>query len=175
MSARYPFTILVDGVTKSGSLSWKDLQEQTDFRDNIFHFTRTAECQGQYDSYLKETADLGAAALHNRIVKTNLDIDNSESFGESGIYTFRKNTFPYDFGKNAHFLLWIHPDCHEKTKKQFFDKEYINETVTSLIVRHRSALGNLYGKERLIFRNASINKSVRSIEHFHVIFKFEDA
>lgn len=169
----FPFKLKKNDTETIHWLSWNDLQQQMNFLNNIFGFTRTIPIQEKYDEYLKSTVDLDSNALHKNIMAKNLTINNKSSFGIEEQFVFRKNNYPYDFGKNKHYLLWIHPKCSDDIKEKIFTQNGLNDIIDDLLLKHDALLNHLQRKERLFFRNAPINKSVLSIEHFHVLFKME--
>ena len=169
----FPFQIKTTTTATHGWLSWSELQHSINFLENIYGFTRTVPIQKKYDEYLQTTTDFDSNALYESIMTNNLVINNKESFGLENQFVFRPNQFPYDFGKNEHYLVWIHPNCSSQLKEKIFTKNGLNDIIDDLILLHNDSLNHLERKERLLFRNASINKSVLSIEHFHVIFKME--
>lgn len=170
--SKIPFK-LKNGTETLQWLSWNELQEQINFLNNVFGFTRIIQIQEKYDKYLKTTANLESNVLHKKIMEKNLKINNKSSFGIEEQFVFRKNNYPYDFGKNEHYLLWIHPKCSNEIKEKIFTQHGINDIIDDLLLKYDAFLDHLQRKERLLFRNAPINKSVLSIEHFHVIFKME--
>lgn len=154
-------------------LSWNELQQQTNFLENILGFTRTIPTQQKYDKYLKKNAEIDSNALHKNIMTTKLVINNKTSFGIEEQFVFRINNYPYDFAKNEHYLLWIHPKCSHEIKEKIFTKDGLNNIIDDLLLQHNDLLDHLQRKERLLFRNAPIKKSVLTIDHFHVIFKMD--
>lgn len=169
----FPFKLKKNGTETLFWLSWNELQQQINFLDNIFGFTRTIPTQQKYDAYLKQTANLNSDALYENIMANNLVINNKDAFGIQDQFVFRPNKYPYDFGKNEHYLLWIHPKCIKETKEKIFTQNGLNDIIDDLLLQHDNLLNHLQRKERLLFRNTSINKSVLLVEHFHVIFKME--
>ena len=168
----YPFIYSDNGENKEGRLTWTELQRMVIFDNNLLNFTRTEACQKKYDKYLSDTCHFDEEMLKQKIMK-NLVIDNKRSFGIKNKFVFRENNYPYNFGNNKHYLLWVHPDCEKDIKDRLTKKTFLNEVIDDILLTYHNQLNELQRKERLLFRNAMVNKSVPSIEHFHVIFKME--
>ena len=169
----FPFEIKTQNGINRYWFSWNELQQQVNFLNNIFKFTRINAVQTKYDEYLKQTAKFDSNALYKNIMANNLVINNKEAFGIEHQIVLRPNKYPYDFGTNQHYLLWIHPKCSDEFKEKIFTKDGLNEIIDDLLLQHSDSLNHLQRKERLLFRNAPANKSVLAIEHFHIIFKME--
>lgn len=169
----FPFEIKTQTGINRYWFSWNELQQQINFLNNIFKFTRINTIQTKYDEYLKQNATFDNNALYENIMASNLVIDNKEAFGIEDQIVLRPNKYPYDFGANKHYLLWIHPNCSDEIKEKIFTKDGLNDTIDDLLLQHDENLEHLQRKERLLFRNAPANKSVLAIEHFHIIFKME--
>ena len=161
-----PFTVsFFDGTKRvSCQMLWSDLSKAVDFYDNKLKFERKDEVQTRYDTFLARMKSDGKS-IYNHIIDNEMRINLVDSFGEINQYTICRNKFPYDFGSHKHFLLWVHPECDEKTRKIIFDKEKCYEFVSQISAKNKSVLGERF----IIFRNAPVNKSVQTIEHFHVI------
>ena len=143
---------------------WEDLDKAVDFLDNKLKFERKEHVQSRYDTFLEKMKNEGRS-IYDHIIDNEMKINSVDSFGESKQYTVCRNKFPYDFGNHRHFLLWIHPDCNQKTREVIFDKDKCYEFVKQVSAKNKNVLGSRF----IIFRNAPINKSVQTIEHFHVI------
>ena len=143
---------------------WSDLDKAVDFLDNKLKFERKEEVQSRYDTFLGKMKS-ESKSIYNHIIDNEMKINTVDSFGEAKQFTICRNKFPYDFGSHQHFLLWVHPECNQKTREIIFDKETCYEFVKQVSAKNKNLLGNRF----IIFRNASINKSVQTIEHFHVI------
>ena len=143
---------------------WNILKTKTDFLNNEIKFKRTNAVQQSYNKFMKANSHLN---LTESIMKNELNIDNVNNFGVENYFTLSKNTFPYDLGQHIHYVLWIHPKCTSYIKKKIFTLSGINSIINNLLLDN----DNLKHRDRVIFRNCSDNKSVHTIEHFHVIFK----
>ena len=170
---KYPYKYRKESQLYEGSMSWKEISERIIFSDNVLLFTRTEMCQKKYDSYLEKTIGMSEKALFENIIKDNLYVDNENSFGIENKFVFRKNAYPYDFGENEHYLLWIHPNCEKKFVSSLMNKNNLDNVIDSLITCNKLHLSHLHEQPRIMFRNAPINKSVKMVEHFHIIFKME--
>lgn len=154
-----------DGIKRmSCQMRWTDLEKVVDFLNNKLKFERKEDVQSRYDIFLEKMKSEGKS-IYNHIIDNEMKINSLDSFGVINEYTICQNKYPYDFGIHQHFLLWIHPKCGKKTRETIFNKEKCYEFVKQISVTNKNVLGNRF----IIFRNAPINKSVHTIEHFHVI------
>lgn len=169
------FTIKVSNDTNDTihNVSWTSILNSIDYLNNTFKFTRTIHVQEKYDIYLS-TVNKEESSIFDRMMNTEIIIDGINSFGIYNEFVFRKNRFPYDFGKHEHWVLWLHPCCSEKTKSIIFDQKksatLIKEIVKSFLNREM-IFDRENDKPFIMFRNAPFNKSIPCIEHFHVILK----
>ena len=169
------FTIKVSNGTNDTfrKVSWNNLLKSIDYLNNTIKFSRTAKIQEKYDRYLSEVKK-EEMSIFDRMMNTEIIIDGVNSFGVDNEFVFRKNRFPYNFGTHEHWVLWLHPNCSEKTKSIIFDQGKSATLITDIVI---SFLGReeIFDKENkkpfIMFRNAPFNKSIPCIEHFHVILK----
>lgn len=154
------------------SFNWNKEKREINFLQNTKVFGRTDSIQQKYDRYLANQTSAGSTssdqAIKERILNTELPIRGEGVYGIENQVTLRKNNFPYNFGDNQHYLLWIHPNCSSALKAKIFTPEGINQVIDQLLINAPYELRNT---DRIIFRNAPENKSVLLVEHFHVIFK----
>ena len=149
--------------------SWTTLKEQSDFLNNQATFMRRDDIDYKYKAFLDGKSE---TEIYKHIIHNELTIDNISSFGLPGKYTLRKNSYPYNFGAHLHYVFWINPLAGESTKTSVFDKYKLNQIINRLLSNSNTEYSRkLEGRERVIFRNAQQNKSVSTIEHFHVIFR----
>lgn len=149
--------------------SWTQLNAQTDFLNNQAKFSRRDDIDSNYKVFLDGKSKLD---IYNHIIHYELKVDNISSFGIPGKYTLRKNSYPYNFGSHLHYVFWINPLAGESTKACVFDKYKLNLLIDRLLSNSNTEYSReLEGRDRVIFRNAPQNKSVSTIEHFHVIFR----
>jgi hypothetical protein len=154
-----------DGTNRiSCNMYWTDLEKAVDFLENKLKFERKQSIQNEYDSFL-ENMKLEKVSIYEHILYNEMKIDEKDSIGEENKYTICRNKYPYDFGNHTHFLLWIHPNCDSETKEALFDNKKCYEKISNIASTHREILGDKF----IIFRNCPSNKSVQTIEHFHVI------
>jgi hypothetical protein len=146
-------------------LSWDEIKRTINFLDNMYKFERKKAVQLKYNRVLQNIN----TSVYQHIIDTELHIDNINSFGKQNKYTLVKNRYPYNFGTNLHYVLWIHPNCDKSTKSKIFNKDYIDLLLHELL-ENTDLLGN---KDYIVFRNAHINQSINMIDHFHIIFKCE--
>lgn len=147
--------------------NWEKTARDIDFLNNNTVFGRIPSIQSNYDTFL-ETQDGSDEKIYQRIVDTELPITGPAVFGIEGQITLRKNNFPYNFGGNRHYLLWIHPGCSIALKNQIFTKKGINDVLDKLLANGPE---NIKNADRIIFRNSIQNKSVLLVEHFHIVFR----
>ena len=121
----FPFEIKRQNGIDRCWFSWNDLQQQVNFLNNIFKFTRINAVQEKYDEYLKQTTSLDNNALYENIMANNVVINNKDAFGIENQFVLRPNKFPYDFGENQHYLLWIHPNCSDENQRKNIHKRWI--------------------------------------------------
>jgi hypothetical protein len=154
-----------DGISRNYmKFEWNDLKRSVDFLENQLKFERKPNIQKKYDSFISKMKDSGKN-LCEHILTDEMNLDREHSFGELNRYVLSKNKFPYDFGNHHHYVLWIHPNCDYHTKSILFDKEKCEKKIFNII-----KLNSHLSDQFIIFRNASKNKSIATIEHFHVIF-----
>jgi len=155
------------------SFDWKKEKSEINFLQNRHFFGRTELVQRKYDRYLAKHASKitnSDMSIKDRVINTELPINSTGVYGIENQLTLRKNTFPYNFGNNKHYLLWIHPDCSTSLKSKIFTLDGINRVIDGILDEAPDELRN---SDRIIFRNAAENKSVLLVEHFHVVFKAE--
>ena len=151
-----------DGIRKKTlNVGWDELKGSVDFMENKLKFDRKLHIQKKYDTFMRERTDMS-----EHILKCEMAIDNTHSVGVSGKFVLSKNRFPYDFGTHRHYVLWIHPECDPSIKSRFFTKHGCESEILKLSRKYSDILGDRF----IVFRNAAINKSIKNIEHFHVIF-----
>ena len=147
--------------------NWETTAGDIDFLNNNTVFGRTRNIQSKYDKFL-ETQDGSNEKIYERIVDTELPITGPTVFGIEGQITLRKNNFPYNFGGNLHYLLWIHPGCSRALQTQIFTKKGINDVLDKLLA---NGPDNIKKADRIVFRDSLQNKSVLLVEHFHIVFR----
>jgi hypothetical protein len=167
MSPRFSVSYFDGTKRHQCKMAWNDLENAVDFLDNKLKFERTSAIQKRYDTFL-EYLNKSSINVAEHIIKCELPIDGINSVGIENKITLSKNRYPYDFGDHSHYLLWIHPDCDQKTKTNIFEKSSCHKIIFDLVHTNKS-IENL-NKKFIIFRNNPTNKSVQAIEHFHVIF-----
>ena len=159
-------------VDSSMSFDWNREKAQINFLQNTKVFGRTYQVQQKYDKYLANQSSIKPTdsdqAIKERILNTELPINGQGVYGIENQITLRKNNFPYNFGDNQHYLLWIHPNCSSALKSKIFTPDGINKVIDKLLIDAPEELRNT---DRIIFRNAPENKSVLLVEHFHIVFK----
>ena len=163
---KFPVSHIKDNKTIYTKISWNELETQINFLENVLKFERSAIVQSDYDIFLEKMKKSGCS-IFSHILENEMKIDNVNSIGVQGKYTLTKNRYPYDFCNHKHFVLWIHPDCDKEFQSTIFSKDKCYEFIKKLSIENEELFGE---PERfIIFRNAPINKSVHTIEHFHVL------
>mgnify|MGYP001270520011 CR=1 FL=1 len=154
-----------DGLSRKTMIfEWNDLKNSVDFLENQLKFERKSNIQKKYDSFIRKIKESGNS-IYEHILTNEMNLDNDQSIGEMNKFVLTKNKFPYDFGNHQHYVLWIHPNCDNQTKTRLFDREKCEKEI-SKIIKLKPDLSDQF----IIFRNAPKNKSIATIEHFHVIF-----
>ena len=154
-----------DGISrKTMKCDWNDLKNCVDFLENQLKFERKPHIQKKYDSFISKMKESGKN-ICDHILTNEMSLDDDQNIGEENKYVLSKNKFPYDFGNHNHYVLWIHPNCDNQMKVKLFDKEKCEKEIFKMI-ELKPDLSDRF----IIFRNAVKNKSIATIEHFHVIF-----
>jgi hypothetical protein len=146
-------------------VGWEELKKSVDFLENNLKFQRKPKIQEKYDLFMQDMKDNSIDMTHH-ILKNEMLIDNLNSVGVDNKFILRRNKYPYDFGTHKHFVLWIHPNCDTSLKSKIFKKEGCERIIKDLTSKYPDIINDQF----IIFRNASKNKSVETIEHFHVVF-----
>ena len=148
-------------------VGWNELRDSVDFLENQLKFERKAYIQSKYDNFMENMKKQGKE-MHDHIMnyEMNLEIPGRFAIGKENQFILSKNRFPYDFGNHKHYVLWIHPDCEQSLKSKFFTKKGCEDEISKMVKLNPDSLSDKF----IVFRNASKNKSIGSIEHFHVIF-----
>ena len=133
---------------------WAFLKQEINCRDNMFTFGRTKEVQ---DRYIKFKSNI--SNIYSYLIKT-LFINNQE-------IVFKDNDFPYKFDceKDSikHYLLWINP----KNKRKI-NARRINRIISKKILDLEFDI-----VDYIVFKNNTVNKSVETIDHYHVLFRIK--
>ena len=131
---------------------WSFLKKQINCDDNMYTFGRTQEVQKKYIEFKSTIPN-----VYNHLVET--------LFRKNEMMVFKENDFPYKFNCDKdsikHYLLWINPKNKRKIKIkniQSFVSKKILEFDFNII-------------DYIIFRNNIVNKSVETIDHYHLLFR----
>lgn len=157
-----------DGLErKKMTVSWDELRDSVDFLENQLKFERKEHIQIKYDNFMEIMKKEGKDMYdHIMNFEMNLDIPDRFAIGEANKFILSKNRFPYDFGNHKHYVLWIHPECEYNLKAKFFTKRGCEDEINKMVKLNPNSLSDRF----IVFRNAAKNKSICSIEHFHVVF-----
>lgn len=127
---------------------WTFLKESINSEDNLVKFSRSEETTLKYEKFRKNISNIN-------------DYLNSKIFSNGDLLVFKKNDFPYKFdGKILHYLIWINPIIKKINKKKIIS--FLSKKIVEL---DESVL------DYILFRNNIVNKSVESIEHYHVLIR----
>ena len=133
---------------------WNYLKQKINSNDNMFTFGRTQEVQDNYMRFKSNISDIYAHLMES-LFKNNEDL------------VFKKNDFPYKFdcenGNIIHYLIWINPNNKKK-----INMRKINKFLSENILRLDSNI-----LDYIIFKNNIVNKSVDTIDHYHVLFRLK--
>jgi len=117
----------------------------------MFTFGRTQEVQDRYMRFKSNISD-----VYKHLIET--------LFANNENLVFKENDFPYKFdcekGSILHYLLWINPQNKKKINERKLTK-FLSENMLKL---------DLDIQDYIIFKNNVANKSVNTIEHYHVLF-----
>jgi hypothetical protein len=92
----------------------------------------------------------------------NIEFCNS-LFKDNTFYDFKINNFPYNFDNNyKHYVLWVHPSLTININ--------FNEHIENIIVNHLKIIFKSY-KKFYYFINAPSIKSIKNIQHIHVVIE----
>ena len=127
---------------------WNILKESIKGEDNLVKFSRSEETTLKYEKFRQDIPNI-------------YDYLYSHLFSKGEILVFKKNDFPYKFDSNIlHYIIWINPSIKKINKKKI-----INFLTKKLSELDQSIL------DYILFKNNIVNKSVESIEHYHVLIK----
>lgn len=128
---------------------WCFIKSQINCNDNLFTFGRTKEVQEKYIAFRSKIPNIYDYLMRNL-------------FSKNENLVFKENDFPYKFDGNiGHYVIWLNPNCNKK-----INKRQINKFLSSNILKL-----NLNILDYIIFKNNPINKSVETIEHYHVLLR----
>lgn len=133
---------------------WSFLKTQIDCDNNIYTFGRTQEVQDRYIRFKSNISN-----IYKHLVETLFVNDEK--------LVFKENDFPYKFNceecKIKHYLLWINPKNKRKIKinniKRFITKKILEFDYNII--------------DYIIFKNNIVNKSVETIDHYHILFRLK--
>lgn len=129
---------------------WLNIKKQIDCNDNKFTFGRTQEVQERYIRFKSNISN-----IYNHLIET--------LFNKNENLVFKENDFPYQFEDQEnilHYLIWINPSNKKKINARNINK-FLSDKILSL---------DLDILDYILFKNNSVNKSVETIEHYHVLF-----
>lgn len=131
---------------------WNFIKSEINSDDNMFKFSRTKEVEERYFRFRRNVTNV-YQHLMDSLFKNDEEI------------VFKENDFPYKFDcKILHYIIWINPNNKEKIKKKGLIT-YLSKNLNGLDISFT---------EYILFKNNPINKSVETIEHYHVLIKIEE-
>lgn len=133
---------------------WTFLKTKIDSDNNMYTFGRTQEVQDRYMRFKSNIPN-----VYNHLIET--------LFGKNDMLVFKENDFPYKFNCEEdsikHYLLWINPKNKRKIKisniKKFITKKILEFDFNII--------------DYIIFKNNIVNKSVETIDHYHILFRLK--
>lgn len=129
---------------------WNKLKISINCENNMYKFARSEEVTKKYDSFRENVSDIFEHLNHTL-------------FNNGKILVFRKNDFPYKFDGNiSHYLIWINP-----IQKKIPNKSYLIKFLSTELMKL-----DLDIVDYILFKNNIINKSVDTIEHYHVLIRY---
>jgi hypothetical protein len=127
---------------------WHKLKYVINPVDNMYTFTRDKSVLEKYLTHKESIVN-----LYDYLMK--LLFKNGEKI------VIKENDYPYKLpNKIKHFLIWIHPN-----------KNYTHSTVENFLKNFIEENKDLNIKDYILFRNNIVNKSIETIEHYHILFK----
>ena len=111
---------------------------------NHIKYNRTELIEKKYEDHIKN------------LKKNNIDISTYiiDTIIRDNIMVMCKNSFPYNIPNTEHYLLWINPKY--KISRDTVDA-YVEKKVKN--------------KMYICFENSSVNKSINSIIHYHILIR----
>lgn len=129
---------------------WQKLKSVIDPIDNMYFFGREEKVIEKYNKH-KETIDNINEYLFKNLFKNGDKI------------VIKENDYPYKLpNKILHYLIWLHPKekiTHDQV--EFCLKEFLEKNKDLNITDH------------ILFINNRVNKSIETIEHYHVLLKLK--
>lgn len=127
---------------------WNKLKSVIDPIDNMYKFTRDKTV---LDKYLN----------HKKVIINLYDYLMKLLFKNGDKIVIKENDYPYKLpNKIKHYLIWIYPN-----------KNYTHIEVENFLKKFIENNKDLNIDDYILFRNNVVNKSIETIEHYHVLFK----
>ena len=127
---------------------WSKLKSVINPVDNMYSFTRDKSVLEKYFTHKESIVN-----LYDYLMK--LLFKNGEKI------VIKENDYPYKLpNKIKHFLIWIYPN-----------KNYTHSEVENFLKNFIEENKDLNIDDYILFRNNVVNKSIETIEHYHVLFK----
>lgn len=131
---------------------WSFIKSKINGDDNMFKFSRTKEVEERYVRFRQNVTN-----IYQHLMESLFQNDEE--------IVFKENDFPYKFDcKILHFIIWINPNNKKNITKNKLER-YLRKNLNKLDVSFT---------DYILFKNNPINKSVETIEHYHVLIKIEE-
>ena len=115
----------------------------------MFTFGRTKDIENKYSQFREKTPN-----IYDHLFRT--------LFYKNDKLVFKENDFPYKFEENiSHYIIWLNPKNNKRITQRQINK-FLSENILKL---------NIDIQDYIIFKNNPINKSVKTIEHYHVLLR----
>ena len=127
---------------------WKNLKNVINPVDNMYSFTRDENVLKKYFAHKANIPN-----INNYLMKILFRNDDK--------IVMKENDYPYKLPNNIkHYLIWIYPnEKYKYIEVENFLKKFIENNK------------DLNIDDYILFRNNVVNKSIETIEHYHVLFK----
>ena len=127
---------------------WQKLKHVINPTDNMYSFTRDENVLKKYFTHKDSISN-----LYSYLMK--LLFKNNEKI------VIKINDYPYKLpNKINHYLIWIHPN-----------ENYTHIEVENFLQKFVKENKDLNISDYILFKNNVVNKSIETIEHYHVLFK----
>lgn len=128
---------------------WSFIKSKINGDDNMFKFSRTKDVEERYSRFRSNVTNVFQHLMESLF-------QNDEEI------VFKENDFPYKFDcKILHYIIWINPNNKKKITKNGINK-YLCKKLLELDTSFT---------DYILFKNNPINKSVETIDHYHVLIK----
>ena len=129
---------------------WKNLKNVINPIDNMYSFTRDENVLKKYFAHKANIPN-----INDYLMKL--------LFSNNDRIVIKENDYPYKLPINIkHYLIWIYPN-----------KNYTHIEVENFLKKFIENNKDLNIDDYILFRNNIVNKSIETIEHYHVLLKLK--